>query len=281
MKAVETGSFSKAGEALYVSAQSVSQQVQKCERELGVRLLERTTYGVVPTAAGQLFYEFCARNKRDLEAVTMSCRKLEDSSKSRPVRLALSCGQTFGIFDRLIPPFLREHPDTEVTYKNPGKIDWLEVLQNGEVDVIEYPALPDASERGLTFEPLLTAKRCCLVLPSSPLARLSVVTPHDLVGQDVCLFCFAWATEFIDTLKQEEPWLVFHEVGAPDSVAMEKRFQSGHAVYLIPEQLTHLYTGLIAVPLTVETYVTYGLLFRQEDSVLLEELLEVARATFA
>ena len=54
---VECGSFSKAAEKLYLSPPAVMKQINELEKKLGVALLERTSRGVVPTAAGAAFYK--------------------------------------------------------------------------------------------------------------------------------------------------------------------------------------------------------------------------------
>ena len=59
--AVECGSFSKAAGKLYTSTVSVMNRVNQLEGDIGVTLLERTSRGVVPTAAGKSVYEDAKR----------------------------------------------------------------------------------------------------------------------------------------------------------------------------------------------------------------------------
>jgi DNA-binding transcriptional LysR family regulator len=54
---VETGSFTKAADSLFVSQPSLSAGIKKLEQELGVVLLERGGRKVLLTAAGNLFLE--------------------------------------------------------------------------------------------------------------------------------------------------------------------------------------------------------------------------------
>lgn len=53
----EWGSVSKAAQELYVSQSALSRRIAALEEEIGVKLLERHSQGVVVTQVGKLFYE--------------------------------------------------------------------------------------------------------------------------------------------------------------------------------------------------------------------------------
>jgi DNA-binding transcriptional LysR family regulator len=63
-----SGSFAAAAKLLGVSAVAVSKNVATLERQLGVRLLQRTTRKLALTQEGQAFYEQCQGPLRELEA---------------------------------------------------------------------------------------------------------------------------------------------------------------------------------------------------------------------
>lgn len=54
---IESGSMRAAGESLGISKSVISQEVKKLEEHLGVRLLNRSTRGIVLTEAGHLYVE--------------------------------------------------------------------------------------------------------------------------------------------------------------------------------------------------------------------------------
>ena len=56
VKVVEAGSFSRAAEAIHVAQPALSQQIAQLEEQLGLQLLQRTSRGVNPTAAGDVLY---------------------------------------------------------------------------------------------------------------------------------------------------------------------------------------------------------------------------------
>lgn len=59
VRVVDLGSFSKAAADLGMGQPSATKQVAEMERQLGARLLHRSTHGVTPTEIGALYYEKC------------------------------------------------------------------------------------------------------------------------------------------------------------------------------------------------------------------------------
>ena len=62
IKAAESGSFTKAADALYITPTAVTKQVNALEKELSAALFERTNHGLRLTEAGEIFLRktFCA-----------------------------------------------------------------------------------------------------------------------------------------------------------------------------------------------------------------------------
>ena len=67
---VTLGSFSKAGERLFLTQPTITAHVQSLEKELGVRLLERTTREVYPTEQGRRFYPYAQNLLRIRDSAT-------------------------------------------------------------------------------------------------------------------------------------------------------------------------------------------------------------------
>lgn len=59
VRVVDLGSFSKAAADLGIGQPSATKQVAQMERQLGARLLHRSTHGVTPTGIGALYYAKC------------------------------------------------------------------------------------------------------------------------------------------------------------------------------------------------------------------------------
>ena len=64
---VETGSFTRAGDALGLSASGVSRAVSRLEKRMGLRLLDRTTRALHLTGEGARLYELAAPHLSGIE----------------------------------------------------------------------------------------------------------------------------------------------------------------------------------------------------------------------
>ncbi|UXZ85473.1 LysR family transcriptional regulator [Burkholderia multivorans] len=64
--AVEQQSITEAARRLGLSKSVISKRISDLERLLGVQLLMRSTRNVVPTEAGQIFYEAASESMRRL-----------------------------------------------------------------------------------------------------------------------------------------------------------------------------------------------------------------------
>lgn len=180
VKAVETGSFSAAAEALRTSPQLVGKHVQLLEQRLGVKLLNRTTRRQSLTEIGRNFYE----RARIILAEVEAAEALAAETRAVPRgHLRINAPVTFGIH-ALAPKlhdYMAAYPDVTIDM----------TMANRYVDVIEegYDAVfrvGDLTDSGLIARPLRPYQ---LVLCASPayLASHPVIhTPQDLQAHE-CL----------------------------------------------------------------------------------------------
>lgn len=110
---VDSASFSRAAEALRMARPTVTNSINALEKQLGARLLQRTTRRVSLTAEGQQFYDRATRLLTDIDDAKnlFGGSSLTPRGRLRidiPVALARSL-----IIDR-IPAFKALYPDVDV-----------------------------------------------------------------------------------------------------------------------------------------------------------------------
>ncbi len=98
-RVVETKSFSEAARQLGVAKSAVSKQIAQLEKEVGVRLLNRTTRSLSLTEAGEIFY----RHSADIVNRTqIALSELREYQNQPTGTLRISCPVDFGA-QHLVP----------------------------------------------------------------------------------------------------------------------------------------------------------------------------------
>ena len=113
VKVVETGSFSKAAQAMGIGQPAVSKQIAALEMRLGAQLLRRTSRGLDLTGAGQSFYESTIELLSDLEAAESRIGH-GHATPSGLVRVALSAGIGRMYVVPRLPEFFAAFPDVAI-----------------------------------------------------------------------------------------------------------------------------------------------------------------------
>jgi DNA-binding transcriptional LysR family regulator len=195
----ETLSFTAAARSLYVSQQAVSRIIQQLERELGVRLLDRTTRTVELTAAGHTLLASAKRSIATVEDALDEARQAERNGITRPLRVDLSSAglRTPAMILRRMR---RDHPQVPVQLAEDGVPRGLVALQEGRLDALLGlattcpPAIPTQLIR---HEPVLLG-----MAPSHPLARLDAVPVAQLASAEMLLPTDTAAAEWVDFVRQ-------------------------------------------------------------------------------
>lgn len=110
---VQAGSFTAAGDRLRLAPSVVSKHVAKLEKDLGVRLLNRSTRSLSPTEAGQAYYAHCARIVEELTASEQAVARLQAEPQGH---LRISCMNSVitALLAPMLPDFMRRYPKIEL-----------------------------------------------------------------------------------------------------------------------------------------------------------------------
>lgn len=106
---VEGGSLNAAARRENLPAATVTRRLQKLEKRLGCRLLERSARRMVPTPEGMQYYEQCRPLIRGLGQIT---RSLDDAmhAMAGPLRVLAPEGLAIGALAPAWSSFLETHP---------------------------------------------------------------------------------------------------------------------------------------------------------------------------
>lgn len=182
VRVVDAGSFSSAAKQLRIGQPGVSKSVAQLEDRLGVRLLLRSTHGLMPTEAGRNFYD---RAKRLIEEADEAERAARGAAATLTGRLRICVTSTFArlhVVHRL-PAFLAQHPELDVDV----------VLPDGDIDLIEA-GIDVALRIGPLHDSMLTARkiaRCQRRVVGTPTyfaVNGMPRTPADLIAHQAIIY---------------------------------------------------------------------------------------------
>jgi len=130
----EEGHFGRAAARLGISQPPLTAQIQALERELGVRLLERTGKGARPTREGEALLPLARRvagDAADLEALARELR----AGRNAPVSIACVTSALFDYLPPLVRALQAARPDAAIGVREMDTADAMEALRRGEVDL--------------------------------------------------------------------------------------------------------------------------------------------------
>ena len=135
VRVAELGSFTRAADALELSRARVSEALAELERELGARLVHRTTRKVSLSDDGRLYYERARRILEDLEEADALVVRSKSSARGR-LRVALPMGIARQFVVPALPRFSRRHPELalEIRFENRA----LDLLEEGIDCAVSY-----------------------------------------------------------------------------------------------------------------------------------------------
>jgi DNA-binding transcriptional LysR family regulator len=179
---VNFGGFAAAAREMGCSRSAVNKLVNHLERELGVKLLHRTTRQVSPTEIGMAFYERCTAILTDLEAAEAAASQLKTELRGN---LRVNAPISFGSLhlSRAIGEFMEQHPQLhlEITLND----RFVDPIEEG-FDLTIRTSQPSESPN-LVTEQLTSVPRLLYASPAY-LARYGTPThPQDL-QHHICLY---------------------------------------------------------------------------------------------
>lgn len=176
------GNLTEAAAELEISQPALSKSLKALEKSLGVRLLERGRFGVVPTPFGEALLAHGSAIEAELRNAEAEIDALKGAARGH---VLMGCGPTEA--NRLLPRALmalsRSHPHLKVSVLyglNENLMPW---VRNGEIDfaLSSVPGRPSDPE--LAHDKLFEESGAVVARAGHPLARRRSVPLADLLAQ--------------------------------------------------------------------------------------------------
>lgn len=211
------GGFSRAAVALEVSKANVSKYVTELERQLGTRLLNRSTRTISLTDAGALLLE---RSAPLLEMMDLTRNDLLNRSQKPSGRLRMTAPHGIGSLELsiLLADFMRQYPEVQISLD----------LSNSVRDMVEE-GLDVALRIGATPDPNLIVRKLRpvhMVICAAPRyweQHAKPTHPDELIRHDALTL----------SLSGMQPTWLFQVEGKPYTVPLRSRMDATDSLTLM------------------------------------------------
>lgn len=281
MKVAEKANFTKAGEELGMTQPAVSHQIKQLEDEVGHKLIIRNKNGLILTPEGEIVLKYARR----LYALNEKML-LELAGKNKILSL-LRVGITHTCESNLTAESLAKvsaaHKGLRITLTSDTINNLYDKLESYELDlaIIDGPLLDNRFSSMM----LDTDYLVCVMSPTNPLARNSVISLSELKGEKLILRTAASGTRtlFESTLESNnEAITAFDVILEVDNIATIKDLiRKDLGVSILPRSacLDEIRKGkVVALPIenfsmVRETRIVYNRDF--SDKEFLNEIIKV------
>ncbi|MEN4904377.1 LysR family transcriptional regulator [Luteimonas sp. TWI1437] len=208
------GSVSRAAEALYVSQPAISLQLQALERELGVKLLERSGRRLVPTRAGEVLYDLALPLVEGIDGLPAAFRREVGGLDAGALTIAANSATILYLLPKIVELFRRQHPDVRLTLHDAITADGNDLLRSDTVDLVVGSMVDVPPD--LDYAPVYRFEPVLLTPPDHALARARRITLEEIARYGLILPPKRHVTyRLVDQVFQQArvPYTIALEVG--------------------------------------------------------------------
>ena len=205
VEVAKASSFRRAAEVLGLPSSTVSRRIAELERDVGLRLFNRSTRRVELTEGGRLYFDNC---RRIIQEAALAHQELTDlqAQPTGVIRASLPVDFSVIYLSPLLADFSRRYPGIRFHLDlTPSQAD----LVGDPVDVAIRMGPP--KDQNLIARPIARLDTVLVAAPDYLRRRGVPAQPQDLSGHD-CL------------RMKDAPWVLFHRDGSSQSVEVGGQF---------------------------------------------------------
>lgn len=180
LEVIKTGSFSEVARKLSISQPTVSFQIQKLERDLSVRLIDRSRKTIIMTEAGKRLLRFAEFVEEERARLLDDVEQLREEVVGDLVITASTVPGEF-LIPAILSEFKVQHPAVGIRVAVSDSLTVINDVQNGAYEVGFCGAMPEG--RDLESFKIAEDEIVLIVFPEHPFANRPEVSPMELVGE--------------------------------------------------------------------------------------------------
>lgn len=185
IQVVDSGSFTRAAEALHIAQSAISVSVQKLESELGLSLFDRAERKPRLTAEGEVLFARARKLVEEFKRTQQEMRELGGGERGT-VRLGTSAMLGSYFLPEQIIAFRQRYPNINFQVQGEGTSRAQAQLITGDIDMAMVNLVNLPAE--LQAFPLLTESVVACVASTHPFAKRKSITFEQFAAEPLALY---------------------------------------------------------------------------------------------
>lgn len=183
LKVIEIGSFTKAAELLGYTQPALSQMVASLEKELSIKILYRSRYGIRLTPEGERLYPSIQNSVLQYEAMRRTADEIRGLD-SGIVRIGTVSSVSCHWLPGIIRTFWQKHPNIQIVLHQGDYTSISEWVRTGAVD---FGFVNPHAVKGMETTVIKSGVFCAVLPKHHPLAGQKSLTLADLAEEPFLL----------------------------------------------------------------------------------------------
>lgn len=183
------GSISLASKKLHISQPTISQAISALEKELGVRIFQRSRFGTVPTKRGKLIIEKANEILEKVEEIKRLSAN-NDHFMTGNLIMASIPSLSMTILSKTLAQFSQDYPEVNIKIHQDLSSRIEEKVKNDKIPLgfVAKESKVLSTNKDLIFQPLITGKVMACVGKKSPLSSSKQISFQELVKHPIISF---------------------------------------------------------------------------------------------
>ena len=286
IQVADAGSFSKAGEAMFISSTAVMKQINLLESTLGVQLFHRTPRGLTLTDGGKSYYQGAKYMIQYAKEAQVRAKNAMQSNANM-IRLGSSLMTPCQFLMELWPRIHAQCPDLKfeiINFENTPE-NAREILKNLGQNIDVVAGIFDDTMlalRGCDAQELSRVPICCAVSIYHPLAQKKRLAVQDLYGQKLMLMQRNWS-KYTDLLR-DDLWEHHPEIEIVDfsfyNLEAFNQCEHENMLMMAVPQWANVHPLLKIIPVEWSHEIPFGLLYSHDPTPTVQSFVQAAAKAF-
>ena len=261
LKIIEVKSFTKAAELLGYTQPALSQMTASLEKELSIKLLYRSRYGIQLTPEGERLYPSIQNTVLQYEALQRTAAEINGLS-SGIVRIGTVSSISSHWLPDIIHAFWQKHPNIQIVLHQGDYTSIPEWVRTGAVD---FGFVNPIAVKGLETTILKDGVFCAVLPQNHPLAKKKALVLNDLAEEPFIL---------LEEGGYSEPLEAFRAAGITPKVKLRvhddysilSMVEQGLGVSILAELVLHKTSyDIAALPIELAIMRTMGIVTKDKN----------------